>query len=132
MIDSDLEAVQAVIMAPTRELAQQVREDINDIGKYKGIKSIALYGNQLMEIQRKALKDIPHIIVSTPGRLMDHIMNKNVKLSNVKFLVLDEADEMLLWFQRPLEYVLQKFQKEEPHYIFSNNNEEVKEIAENI
>lgn len=132
MIDSELEAVQAVIMAPTRELAQQVREDINDIGKYKGIKSIALYGNQLMEIQRKALKDIPHIIVSTPGRLMDHIMNKNVKLSNVKFLVLDEADEMLLMgFKDQLEYVIAKIPEERTTLLFSATiNEEVKEIAE--
>lgn len=132
MIDSSLEAVQAVIMAPTRELAQQVREDINDIGKYKGIKSIALYGNQLMEIQRKALKDIPHIIVSTPGRLMDHIMNKNVKLSNVKFLVLDEADEMLLMgFKDQLEYVIAKIPEERTTLLFSATiNEEVKEIAE--
>lgn len=132
VIDSELEAVQAVIMAPTRELAQQVREDINDIGKYKGIKSIALYGNQLMEIQRKALKDIPHIIVSTPGRLMDHIMNKNVKLSNVKFLVLDEADEMLLMgFKDQLEYVIAKIPEERTTLLFSATiNEEVKEIAE--
>ena len=132
MIDSELEAVQAVIMAPTRELAQQVREDINDIGKYKGVKSIALYGNQLMEIQRKALKDIPHIIVSTPGRLMDHIMNKNVKLSNVKFLVLDEADEMLLMgFKDQLEYVIAKIPEERTTLLFSATiNEEVKEIAE--
>ena len=132
MIDSSLEAVQAVIMAPTRELAQQVREDINDIGKYKGIKSIALYGNQLMEIQRKALKEVPHIIVSTPGRLMDHLMNKNVKLGSVKFLVLDEADEMLLMgFKDQLEYVIAKIPEERTTLLFSATiNEEVKEIAE--
>ena len=132
MIDSDLEAVQAVIMAPTRELAQQVREDINDIGKYKGIKSIALYGNQLMEIQRKALKDVPHVIVSTPGRLMDHIMNKNVKLGSVKFLILDEADEMLLMgFKDQLEFVILKIPENRTTLLFSATiNQEVKDIAE--
>jgi superfamily II DNA/RNA helicase len=132
MIDPELDSVQAVIMAPTRELAQQVREDINDIGKYKGIKSIALYGNQLMEIQRKALKDVPHVIVSTPGRLMDHIMNKNVKLGSVKFLILDEADEMLLMgFKDQLEFVISKIPENRITLLFSATiNQEVKDIAE--
>lgn len=132
MVDPELETVQAIILAPTRELAQQVREDINDIGKYKGIKSIALYGNQLMEIQRKALKDKPHIIVSTPGRMMDHIMNRNVKLGEIKFLVLDEADEMLLMgFKDQLEFVISKTPEERITLLFSATiNEEVKEIAD--
>lgn len=131
-IDQETETIQAVIIVPTRELAQQVREDINDIGKYKGIRSIALYGNQMMEIQRKALKDKPHVIVATPGRMMDHIINKNVKLKDVQFLVLDEADEILLMgFKDQLEFVIKKLPEERTTLLFSATiNDEVIEIAD--
>lgn len=131
-IDVERDTIQAVIITPTRELAQQVREDINDIGKYKGIKSIALYGNQLMEIQRKALKNTPHIIVSTPGRMMDHIKNRNVKLLDTKFFVIDEADEILLMgFKDQLEFLISKVPKERITLLFSATiNKEVKEITD--
>lgn len=131
-VDSGTDNVQAIIITPTRELAQQVREDINDIGKYKGIRSIALYGNQLMEIQRKALKDKPHIIVSTPGRMLDHIKNKNIKLAQVKYFVIDEADEIILMgFKDQLEFVISKIPEERITLLFSATiNEQVKEIAE--
>lgn len=131
-VDSKTDNVQAIIITPTRELAQQVREDINDIGKYMGVRSIALYGNQLMEIQRKALKDKPHIIVSTPGRMLDHIKNKNIKLAEVKYFVIDEADEIILMgFKEQLEFVISKIPKERITLLFSATiNEEVKDIAE--
>ncbi len=131
-IDTELEAVQAVIVTPTRELAAQVQQDINDIGHYKGVTSIALYGNQPMELQRKELKKAPHIVVSTPGRLVDHLQNKNIKLKDLNYLVIDEADEMLLMgFLEHLEYALSKMPEDRVTLLFSATMpEEVYELSQ--
>ncbi len=119
-IDVELERPQALVLAPTRELAVQVKEDIVDIGKYKGLKFCALYGKQPMEIQRKELKQNPHVIVATPGRMMDHILNKNVKLGDIKYLVIDEADEMLIMgFKAQLEAIIKKLPLERVTLLFS-------------
>ena len=133
-IDIEDESLQAVVIVPTRELARQVEEEIAEIGKYKGIKSMAVYGNQLMEIQRKALKSMPpQILVATPGRLMDHLMNKNIRLAGLKYLVVDEADEILLMgFKEQLEYSLKRMPEDKVSLLFSATiNDQVKEIAEN-
>lgn len=95
-VDLELEAAQVLVLAPTRELVDQVREDFDDIGRYKGVTNCALYGKQPMEKQRKELRTKPHVIVATPGRMLDHLKNKNIKLNEVKYLVIDEADEMLI------------------------------------
>ncbi|WP_254434210.1 DEAD/DEAH box helicase [Halobacillus sp. Marseille-Q1614] len=93
-IDKDIRKVQGLVVAPTRELAIQVAEEINRLGKNKGIRTLPIYGGSNMDRQIRALKD-NHIVVATPGRLLDHIRRKTIKLEYVHTAVLDEADEML-------------------------------------
>ena len=119
-VDVTLERPQVIILAPTRELAAQVKEDFEDIGKYKGIKFCLLVGKQPMEFQRKELKDNPHVIIATPGRMMDHILNKNIKLQEIKNLVIDEADEMfIMGFKEQLEAIIRKLPQERNTLLFS-------------
>ncbi|QIB69305.1 DEAD/DEAH box helicase [Aminipila butyrica] len=120
-IDVELDTPQVLVLTPTRELTEQVKQDIADIGKYKGVKCCALYGRQPMELQRKELKQtLPHVIVATPGRMMDHLLNKNVKLHDIKYLVIDEADEMLIMgFKEQLETIIKKIPKERVTLLFS-------------
>lgn len=119
-INVELEAPQVLVLAPTRELAIQVKEDFQDIGKYKGIRCCVVFGKQPMDQQRRELKTNPHVIVATPGRLMDHLLNKNVKLGNLITVVIDEADEMLLMgFQEQLEVILKKTPAERETLLFS-------------
>ncbi|MCX8641587.1 MULTISPECIES: DEAD/DEAH family ATP-dependent RNA helicase [unclassified Gilliamella] len=95
-IDANLKAPQLLVLAPTRELAIQVADACAEYAKYmKGIKVLALYGGQRYDVQLRALKQGPQIVVGTPGRLLDHLNRKTLDLSNLKGLVLDEADEML-------------------------------------
>lgn len=95
-VDPALKAPQVLVLAPTRELAIQVAEACTDYAKYmKGIKVVALYGGQRYDVQLRALKQGPQIVVGTPGRLLDHLNRKTLDLSNLQGLVLDEADEML-------------------------------------
>lgn len=131
-VDVTVERPQVLVLAPTRELTLQVKEDIDDIIKYTGIKTCVLFGKQPMEIQRKELKRNPHIIVATPGRMMDHILNKNVKLDEVKYLVIDEADEMLLMgFKEQLEAIIKKLPSDRVTLLFSATMpDEVKTISE--
>jgi ATP-dependent RNA helicase DeaD len=86
---------QGLVVAPTRELAVQVAEELNAIGKYKKIHATAVYGGEPIERQIKALKKRPQIISATPGRLLDHIKRRTIRLEDVRMVVLDEADEML-------------------------------------
>lgn len=120
-VDVELESPQVLVLAPTRELVEQVKQDIADIGKYKGVKCCALYGKQPMELQRKELKqNTPHVIVATPGRMMDHVLNKNVKLHDIKYLVIDEADEMLIMgFKEQMETIIKKIPSERVTLLFS-------------
>src|SRR5699024_3218783 len=82
-------------VAPTRELAITVAAELNRLGKVKGIRALAVYGGQHMDRQIRALKDRPQIVVATPGRLLDHLNRRTIKLGDIKVAVLDEADEML-------------------------------------
>lgn len=119
-IDETIEATQALILAPTRELALQVEEEVATIGKYKEITSALIVGKEPMQDQRRALKACPHVVVATPGRMMDHIINKNIKLDQVKYLVIDEADEMLIMgFKEQLEAIISKLPKERVTLLFS-------------
>src|SRR5699024_1353561 len=87
--------VQGLVVAPTRELAIQVAAELNRLGKVKGIRSLAVYGGQQMDRQIRALKDSPQIVVATPGRLLDHLNRRTIKLGDIKVAVHDEADENL-------------------------------------
>ncbi len=86
---------QVLILTPTRELAVQVKEEITNLGRLKRIKAIALYGKHPFYIQKTELKQKNHVIVGTPGRTLDHIERGTLNLSQIKCLVIDEADEML-------------------------------------
>ncbi len=95
-IKQELKAPQAVILAPTRELAQQITQDLKSIAYYyTQIKIVTLYGGSNMQRQTDKLKKGVHIIVATPGRFLDHINRKTVDVSKISTFVLDEADEML-------------------------------------
>lgn len=94
LIDWEENKAQALVMVPTRELAMQVKEDIFNIGRFKRIKVSALYGGASFYNQEKELKQKTHVVVGTPGRIMDHIEKGTFDLSEIKYLIVDEADEM--------------------------------------
>ncbi|XTZ38918.1 DEAD/DEAH family ATP-dependent RNA helicase [Salmonella enterica] len=95
-IDPDLRAPQILVLAPTRELAVQVAEAMTDFSKHmRGVNVVALYGGQRYDVQLRALRQGPQIVVGTPGRLLDHLKRGTLDLSRLSGLVLDEADEML-------------------------------------
>ena len=95
-IDPDLRAPQILVLAPTRELAVQVAEAMTEFSKHmRGVNVLALYGGQRYDVQLRALRQGPQIVVGTPGRLLDHLKRGTLDLSNLRGLVLDEADEML-------------------------------------
>lgn len=95
-IDAASEDLQALILAPTRELAIQIGEELTGLlGYYKDIRVTVLYGGQRMEPQLKGLAQHPQIVVATPGRLMDHFKRKNIRFDKIKTVILDEADRML-------------------------------------
>ncbi|ANU18545.1 DEAD/DEAH box helicase [Planococcus maritimus] len=94
-IDTRDGSVQGLVIAPTRELAIQVSEELYNLGKDKNVRILSVFGGQEIGRQIRALKNRPQIIVGTPGRLLDHINRRTLKLENVNTLVLDEADEML-------------------------------------
>ncbi len=95
-LDPELKAPQILVLAPTRELAVQVAEAMTDFSKHMhGVNVVALYGGQRYDVQLRALRQGPQIVVGTPGRLLDHLKRGTLNLSSLSGLVLDEADEML-------------------------------------
>jgi ATP-dependent RNA helicase DeaD len=95
MVDWEENKPQALILTPTRELADQVKQDITNIGRFKRIKATAVYGKQPFAKQKAELKQKSHVVVGTPGRVLDHIEKGTLDLEKLKYLVIDEADEML-------------------------------------
>jgi ATP-dependent RNA helicase RhlE len=87
--------VKGLVLAPTRELAEQVEKSIRTYGKYIGVKSIAVYGGVNIGAQQRVLRNGVDIVVATPGRLLDHVKQRSINLSQVEMFVLDEADRML-------------------------------------
>ena len=101
-LDPELKAPQILVLAPTRELAVQVAEAMTDFSKHmRGVNVVALYGGQRYDVQLRALRQGPQIVVGTPGRLLDHLKRGTLDLSKLSGLVLDEADEMLRVTTRP-------------------------------
>ena len=95
-VDPASDAVQGLVLAPTRELAIQIMEELRDLCEFKeGVRAVVLYGGQPIEKQITQLKKKPQIVVATPGRLMDHMKRRTVRLDQVQTVVLDEADRML-------------------------------------
>ncbi|MBS4178619.1 DEAD/DEAH box helicase [Lederbergia citrea] len=119
-IDVKSPHVQGIIIAPTRELAIQVSEELYKIGTEARVKVLAVYGGSDIQRQIRALKKGPHIIVGTPGRILDHINRRTLKLGNVETLVLDEADEMLnMGFIDDIESILETVPEERQTLLFS-------------
>ena len=120
-INYDSNIVQAIIICPTRELAVQVKREIDKIGKYvQRLKTVCVYGGEPISKQIQALKRKPQIIVGTPGRTIDHINRKLIKLQNVKFVILDEADEMLkMGFKEDIEIILNSTNDNHQTMMFS-------------
>lgn len=125
-------SVQAIILCPTRELAIQIAEELRKFYKYQpGIKCVAIYGGQSIERQIMDLKKGVQIVVGTPGRVMDHMRRRTLKLGNVKMVVLDEADEMLnMGFEEDIETILKDIDDTRQTILFSATmNERILKVA---
>lgn len=107
LVDWEQNKPQALVLSPTRELAVQVREDMFNLGRFKRLKVAAIYGKYPFRVQEKELRQKTHIVVGTPGRLIDHIERGTLDTSQIKYLVIDEADEMLnMGFIEQIEAIL--------------------------
>ena len=112
--------VQGLVVAPTRELAIQIAEEIKKLGKHTGIRPATVYGGQGMGLQLDQLRRGSEIVVATPGRLIDHLKRGSIKLNNVKHVVLDEADTMLdMGFIEDIEFILDLTPKQKVMSLFS-------------
>ena len=134
MIDTSDKTVQSLVLAPTRELCMQITKDLESFSKYKAeIKIAAVYGGAPIEQQIKKLKNGVRIIVATPGRMLDILNRKAVKLNKLKVLVLDEADEMLnMGFREELDKILETTPSTKRTLLFSATMpKEVARIAKN-
>ncbi|REF25863.1 ATP-dependent RNA helicase CsdA [Xenorhabdus cabanillasii] len=120
-IDAELRAPQILVLAPTRELAVQVAEACSDFSKHmRSVNVVALYGGQRYDVQLRALRQGPQVVVGTPGRLLDHLKRGTLDLSNLKGLVLDEADEMLrMGFIEDVENIMSQIPAEHQTALFS-------------
>ena len=120
-IDPRNKELQVVILCPTRELAIQVSEELKNLSKYKkGIRILPVYGGQPIGRQIKALKEGVQIVIGTPGRVMDHLNRRTLKMNGVKILILDEADEMLdMGFRDDIETILRKIPEQRQTILFS-------------
>jgi len=133
-IDAKERKIQGLVVAPTRELAIQVAEEINRIAKFVGMRALAIYGGQHMDRQIRALKDGPQIVVATPGRLLDHMRRKTIRTNHVKVAVLDEADEMLnMGFIDDIRDILKQIPTERQTLLFSATMpKEIRDIASTL
>lgn len=112
--------IQGLVIAPTRELAIQITEEIRKLAKHTGIKAATVYGGQGMGLQLDQLRRGPEIVVATPGRLIDHLKRGSIKLNQVGHVVLDEADTMLdMGFIEDIEFILHLTPKQKVMSLFS-------------
>lgn len=120
-VDPKSKKLQAIILCPTRELAIQVSDEVRRLGKYMhGVKVLPIYGGQEIGRQIRSLKDGVQVIIGTPGRVMDHMRRKTLKLDHVHTVVLDEADEMLnMGFLEDMETILSELPEERQTVMFS-------------
>jgi len=120
-IDLDLNATQALVLCPTRELAVQVCEEIHRLAAgLKGFQAIAVYGGAPIDRQIRALRKGVHLVVGTPGRVMDHLRRKTFRTDDIRLCVLDEADRMLdMGFREDMEVILDRMPRERQTFFFS-------------
>ncbi|NLO37672.1 MAG: DEAD/DEAH box helicase, partial [Clostridiaceae bacterium] len=119
--ETEARHIQYLILSPTRELAIQIADELHDICKYKeGVRILAVYGGQPIDRQILALKKKPQIIVGTPGRVMDHMRRKTMRLDQLQGIILDEADEMLnMGFKEDIDTILASTPAEIQKVFFS-------------
>ncbi len=131
MIQRLMEDGGGLVLVPTRELALQVEESIRRVGTPLGVKTAVLIGGANMNPQVRALRDGPHIVIATPGRLIDHMEQGTIRLSGVSILVLDEADRMLdMGFLPQMKRILQEIPRERQTMLFSATlSREIMQIA---
>jgi len=132
-IDVEKREPQALVLTPTRELAIQVKEDINNIGRLKRIRAIAVFGKQPMDIQKRELKQRVHVVVGTPGRTLDHMEKGNADFGDIKYLIIDEADKMLnMGFIDQVEAVIKRLPKNRITMLFSATiSDEIEALCNN-
>ncbi len=133
LIDTSIKQVQGLVICPTRELCMQIAKDFEDYGKYmQGFNSVAVYGGSSIEHQIREIKRGVQIVVATPGRLIDLIDRRALKLDAVTHVVLDEADEMLnMGFREDIENILSHATARQAAWLFSATMpKEVRRIAE--
>jgi len=120
-IDPKIKKVQSIILAPTRELAIQIAAELQKISKYiPNIKIVPIYGGQSIDRQIKLLREGTQVVIGTPGRLLDHLQRKTLRLDSVSMVVLDEADEMLdMGFIEDIETILSNTPKDRQTVMFS-------------
>ncbi|MER3438675.1 MAG: RNA helicase, partial [Chloroflexota bacterium] len=119
-IDPKDRHVQAIILCPTRELAIQVAEALHKYGRHKEVETLPIYGGQPYERQFRGLQRGVHIVVGTPGRVMDHMRRGTLNLEHIRFFILDEADEMLdMGFIEDIEWILENAPAERQTALFS-------------
>ncbi|HEY8891143.1 MAG TPA: DEAD/DEAH box helicase [Clostridium sp.] len=130
-MSADINTIQGLIVTPTRELALQITQEAKKIAGVKNLNILAAYGGKDIGAQLKKLKGNIHLVIATPGRLLDHLSRGTVKLDNLKTLVLDEADQMLLMgFKNDIEAILEKTSKKRQTLCFSATmSSEVKKMA---
>ncbi len=120
MVEWEENKPQVLILTPTRELAAQIKEDVTNIGRFKRIKATAVYGKQPFAGQKLELKQKSHVVVGTPGRVLDHIEKGTLVLDRLTFFVIDEADEMLnMGFIEQVEAIIQKLPVKRVTMLFS-------------
>lgn len=124
---------QALVLTPTRELAVQVKEDFINIGRFKRVKAAAIYGRHQFSTEKAELKQKTHVVVGTPGRVMDHIKKGTLNLSKINCLVIDEADRMLdMGFIGQVEEIIKELPTDRVTMLFSATMpDEVKSISSN-
>ena len=133
-IDENIKVIQALAIAPTRELCVQISNDLKKFSKnINGLKIVPVYGGENIINQLRQLDNTPQILVATPGRLIDVMKRKKVDLSYIKYLVLDEADEMLnMGFQEDIETIIQSTPEDRRTFLFSATMpKDVEEISRN-
>ncbi len=126
--------IRSLILTPTRELAAQVEESVRDYGKHLNLTSMAVFGGVNINPQIRRLKSRVDILVATPGRLLDHLQQRTVDLSQIEILVLDEADRMLdMGFIRDIRRIITKLPQRRQNLLFSATfSNEIKSLAQTI
>jgi len=126
--------IRALVLAPTRELAEQIHQASADLGRHTGVRSVAIYGGVSKSPQLAAVRRGPEIMVACPGRLLDHLNDRNIDLSHVEVLVLDEADTMCdMGFLPDVKRVIQKLPTQRQTLLFSATMPtEIRQLTQNI